>query len=212
MKLRRLYRNSLMYLGAKYKKFLYADVCTIGANTRLLYDATIENLQNNSSAIVLGSNNLVRGHLLVWKHGGKIQIGDDCFIGPHTEIWSMENITIGNRVLISHSVNIADSNAHSKSPTERHQHFRLMVEQGHPKDATLLGDIPMGPVIIEDDVWISFCCTILKGVRIGARSIIAAGTVVTKDVPPDSLCMSYNQLQIKPLDNIPQAQIAQYRG
>ncbi len=200
MNLRRLYRSGLMYLGSKYKKFLYADACIIGANTRLLYDATIENLQNNSNAISLGSNNLVRGHLLVWKHGGKIQIGDYCFIGPHTEIWSMASITIGNRVLISHGVNIVDSNAHSKSALERHQHSRLIIEQGHPKSAELLGNVPAQAVVIEDDVWISFGCTILKGVCIGARSIIAAGTVVTKDVPPDSLCLSNHQLEIRPLN------------
>jgi len=40
---------------------------------------------------------------------------------------------------------------------------------------------------IEDDVWIGFNCTILKGVTIGARSVIAAGSTVTKQIPPDSL-------------------------
>lgn len=202
MNIRRLYRNSLMYLGSKYKNFLYADACIRGKNTRLMNDATIENLQNNPNAIALGSSCLIRGHLLVWKHAGNIQVGDYCFIGQNTEIWSMASVTIGNRVLIAHGVNIVDSNAHSKSSTERHQHYRLMVEQGHPKEAQLLGQVSAEPVIIEDDVWISFGCTILKGVRIGARSIIAAGTVVTKDIPPDSICMSYNQLQIKTLDTV----------
>jgi len=188
-----------MYLGTKYKTFLYADSYISGLNTRLMHDATIENLQNDPNAIILGSNNLIRGHLLVWKHGGKIQIGNHCFIGPQSEIWSMSSISIGNRVLISHGVNIADSNAHSKSSQERHLHYRTMTEGGHPKDAEFLGEVPTQPIILEDDVWISFGCTILKGVRIGARSIIAAGTIVTKDVPPDSLCMSDHQLRIKNL-------------
>lgn len=199
MNIKRLYRYLLMSLGNRYKTFLHSDAYTAGFHTKLMYDATIENLQNNPNSITLGSNNLIRGHLLVWKHGGNIRIGDYCFVGPHSEIWSMSSITIGNRVMISHGVNITDSNAHSKSPQERHLHFRLIAEKGHPREPELLGDVPTQPVVIEDDVWISFGCTILKGVRIGARSIIAAGTVVTKDVPPDSLCMSAQKLEIRPL-------------
>ena len=41
------------------------------------------------------------------------------------------------------------------------------------------------PITIEDDVWIGAQCIILKGVTIGARSIIGAGSVVTKDIPAD---------------------------
>jgi len=42
-------------------------------------------------------------------------------------------------------------------------------------------------IVIEDDVWISFGVTILRGVTIGKRSVIAAGSMVIKDVPPDSV-------------------------
>ena len=41
------------------------------------------------------------------------------------------------------------------------------------------------PVVIEDDVWVGAHCIILKGVTIGARSIIGAGSVVTKSIPAD---------------------------
>ena len=43
------------------------------------------------------------------------------------------------------------------------------------------------PIVIEDDVWVGARCQILKGVHIGARSIIAAGSVVTKDTEPYSI-------------------------
>jgi maltose O-acetyltransferase len=43
------------------------------------------------------------------------------------------------------------------------------------------------PIVIEDDVWISFGVTILKGVRIGAGSVIGAGAIVVDDVPPGVL-------------------------
>ena len=47
--------------------------------------------------------------------------------------------------------------------------------------------ISKGPVIIEDECWLGFCCEILSGVHIGRHSIIAARAVVTKDVPPYSI-------------------------
>jgi maltose O-acetyltransferase len=48
-------------------------------------------------------------------------------------------------------------------------------------------DGPSKPVIIEDNVWLATRCTILKGVRIGKGSVVAAGSVVTKDVPPNCI-------------------------
>jgi len=57
-------------------------------------------------------------------------------------------------------------------------------------------DVPMSsqgiycdPVVIEDDVWIGLNCTILQGVTIGKGSIIGAGAVVTKDIPPYSIAL-----------------------
>ncbi|TXL64359.1 acyltransferase, partial [Pantoea vagans] len=65
-------------------------------------------------------------------HGGQVTIGDWCYVGIRSEIWSMESITIGNRVLIAHDVNIHDGTAHSANATERHQHFRDIIQKGHP--------------------------------------------------------------------------------
>jgi maltose O-acetyltransferase len=45
------------------------------------------------------------------------------------------------------------------------------------------------PIIIEDDVWIAHGAILMPGVRIGARSVVSAGSIVTQDVPPDSLAM-----------------------
>ncbi|MBW0177667.1 MAG: acyltransferase [Sediminibacterium sp.] len=46
---------------------------------------------------------------------------------------------------------------------------------------------PAAPVVIENDVWIGMNCLILKGVKIGHGSVIAAGSVVTKNVEPESI-------------------------
>ena len=64
--------------------------------------------------------------------------------------------------------------------------------------------ISSAPVTIEDDVWISFGVSILRGVTIGARSIIAAGAMVTGDVPADTLYSNVVEPRLKPLDSASQ--------
>jgi acetyltransferase-like isoleucine patch superfamily enzyme len=122
------------------------------------------------------------GQLLVFAHGGEIQIGESCFIGEYSRIWSATAIRIGNRVLISHGVNIHDTVSHSSSAASRHQHFNQIFCTGHP----LTFDNPpaQAPIVIEDDAWLGFNSTILKGVTIGRGAIIGAASVVTKDVAP----------------------------
>ena len=63
-------------------------------------------------------------------------------------------------------------------------------ENGHPRGPEGLPGVASAPIVIEDDVWISFGVTIMKkkGVRIGAGSVIAGlNSIVTKDVPPRTL-------------------------
>jgi acetyltransferase-like isoleucine patch superfamily enzyme len=115
--------------------------------------------------------------------GGKIEIGDFCYVGGETKVWSDTSIKIGNRVLISHNVNIFDNQTHPLDPVKRHNQFVHIIQKGFPKDIDLSGK----PVVIEDDAWIGCNVIILKGVHIGKAAIIAAGSVVTKDVPSSTL-------------------------
>jgi acetyltransferase-like isoleucine patch superfamily enzyme len=163
-----------------------ADACMLGQGASLLPEAEINNFSGLPKMITVGPNSHVRGRLLTYGHGGRINIGEWCYIGIRTEIWSMESITIGDRVLIAHNVNIHDGSAHSADAVERHLHYRHIIERGHPQRAEGLPGVESAPVVIEDDVWISFGVTILRGVRIGRGSVIAAGSIVTRDVPPFS--------------------------
>jgi acetyltransferase-like isoleucine patch superfamily enzyme len=156
----------------------------LGQGAMLGPEAVIDNIHGQPEFITMGCKSFCRGRLLTYGHGGRISIGDWCYIGVRTEIWSMDSIEIGNRVLISHDVNIHDGTAHSIDPAERHAHFRHIIEKGHPIKASDMPGVHSSPVVIEDDVWISFGVTILRGVRIGAGSIIAARSIVTDDVPP----------------------------
>ncbi|MEO8938081.1 MAG: acyltransferase [Burkholderiaceae bacterium] len=154
--------------------------CVYGERTKLYPSCVIENETSDPTAIVMGSDTHVRGNLQIFAHGGKIRIGDHCYVGDHTRIWSMSSIEIGDRVLISHNVNIHDHIAHSLSASDRHMHLDEIIFRGHPKT---LENVTSIPVVIEDDAWVGFNATVLKGVRIGRGSIVGACAVVTKNVP-----------------------------
>lgn len=175
------------------------SVADFGMEARLGPEGMIENLQGNPASVRLGEHTYCRGRLLVYGHGGQIKIGDWSYVGVRSEIWSMESIEIGDRVLIAHDVNIHDGTAHSLDPHERHLHFRQIMERGHPRNANELPGVFSSPIVIGDDVWISFGVTILRGVRIGAGSVIAAQSVVTKDVPPGMLYRNQYLPVLEPL-------------
>jgi acetyltransferase-like isoleucine patch superfamily enzyme len=154
-----------------------------GHGTRLLRGARIVNLGDRRSRIRLGHSCRIAGEVFVFPHGGSVEIGDWGFVGAGTRIWSSAGIHIGHRVMISHNCNIFDSRTHPLDAAERHRHYRQILATGHPRVA----DLGESPVRIEDDVWIGAAATILRGVTIGARSIISAGSVVVSDVPCDSI-------------------------
>jgi acetyltransferase-like isoleucine patch superfamily enzyme len=152
-----------------------------GVNFSLHHLAQIYNHQNNPLQISIGSRSQIKGNLLVFKYGGKITIGNDTYIGEDSRIWSGKNISIGNHVLISHQVNIIDSNSHELNSKERTERYDELISRG---DWNREGNIISKEIIIEDDVWINFNAIILKGVTIGKGAVVAAGSVVTKDVAP----------------------------
>lgn len=154
--------------------------CIKMAGARLYLSCSINNRQPRSS-IVIGCESRILARFETYRHGGKIIVGDHCFIGQNTYLWSASEIRVGNRVLISHDVNIHDTNSHSLSAARRHEHFKDIFSRGAP---IALDDIPTRPIMIEDDAWIGFGATVLKGVTVGRGAIVAARSLVTKDVPP----------------------------
>jgi acetyltransferase-like isoleucine patch superfamily enzyme len=161
------------------EEFLKRSI-TAGAGVRLQRDCTIVNNQKRRSAIAVGANSVIAAELLVFADRGSITIGRDVFVGPGTRVWSGLQVSIGDRVLISHGVTILDSAFHSLSAAARHRQFHEIFTNKR----NAVGDIECRAVHIEDDVWIGFHAAVLKGVRVGRGAVIAAGTIVTKDVAP----------------------------
>jgi acetyltransferase-like isoleucine patch superfamily enzyme len=120
---------------------------------------------------------------VTFAHGGNIVIGSWCYIGEGSRIWSGSSVSIGDRVLIAHSVNVFDNLTHPINPEARHRQIQAIFTRGHPREV----DLDDKPVRIEDDAWIGAGSFVMRGVRIGARAIVAAGSVVTKDVAADTI-------------------------
>lgn len=91
-------------------------------------------------------------------------IGNEVDIGENCHIRANGGVRLGNRVLIASHV--------------------VITSRGHPKALPRYGVTEDGPVSIADDVWIGAGAIILPGVSIGEGSIVGAGAVVTRDVPP----------------------------
>lgn len=98
-----------------------------------------------------------------------VKIGKRCNLGDNLQIHCADSVIIGDKVGIAWDVVIMDHNYHS-----------LNFAEGEP-------DLDPRPVVIGNRVWIGLRSIILKGVHIGDGSIIGAGSVVTKDIPPNTL-------------------------
>jgi acetyltransferase-like isoleucine patch superfamily enzyme len=156
--------------------------CQLAQGAKLSRTARIRNISGDSSKIAIGKRSHIQGELLVFPHG-RIVVGDWCYIGEGSRIWSAASIVMGDRVLVSHSVNIFDNLTHPTKAAERHEQARLILTKGHPRELSL-GE---KPVTIHDDAWIGAGAFVLRGVTLGQGAIVAAGAVVTKDVPPFSI-------------------------
>ena len=171
---------SFQWLKLKWKNIYWGSLATIGENSFFHVESKLHNLLNNKAKIQIGKFTHIRGELLLFAHGGEINIGDYCYIGEGTRIWSALKISIGNRVLIAHNVNIHDNISHPMNAELRHEHQKHIITKGHPTENI---DLKEKEVIINDDAWIGFNASILKGTTIGKGAVIGACSVVTKDVP-----------------------------
>ena len=160
---------------------IFENDCMLGEGAVLFPTAAIQNNLGRRDAIRIGKKTYIRGELLTFGHGGDIFLGDFCYVGENTRIWSAGSIHIGDRTLISHNVTILDNDTHPlDEPEARHRQFLEIISVGHPKNINLRER----PVFIGHDVLISCHSVILPGVSIGEGAVVGAGAIVTGDIPP----------------------------
>ncbi|NYT41680.1 sugar O-acetyltransferase [Sphingomonas sp. R-74633] len=100
--------------------------------------------------------------------GENIRIGRGVFINQNCTMYDLGGITIGDDVLIGPNVSL--------------------ITSGHPIEPAQRRDgVTAAPIVIERNVWIAAGAMVIGGVTIGENSVVAAGSVVTRDVPPNSL-------------------------
>lgn len=105
-----------------------------------------------------------------------IEVGNDVFIGPGAILLATESfIRLGNKIMFGPNVTMMGGD-HNTTVIGKYMYD--VIEKLPENDI---------PIIIEDDVWIGTGAIILKGVTIGEGSIVAAGSVVNKDVAPYSI-------------------------
>ncbi len=115
-------------------------------------------------------------------YGRHIHIGDDVIINISCTFVDCNRIDIGNKVLIASNVQIYTA-THPVALEERvKMNWKREDNQAWFRTYAL-------PVKIEDNVWIGGGAIILPGITVGANSVIGAGSVVTRDIPPDSVAV-----------------------
>lgn len=182
----------------------FVKLVNLPAILRIKLYPRINRMILRANGAVFGKNVCIPGKVLWTIRGGEISIGDNVYfssgngvnpiagnsqgavyvesgaclkIGDNvgmssTRMWVHEGVVIGDNVKIGACVLITDTDAHPMDYMARR---------------TTNEGTKFAPIVIEDDVWIGAHAIILKGVTIGARSVIGAGSVVTRSIPADSV-------------------------
>jgi acetyltransferase-like isoleucine patch superfamily enzyme len=118
-------------------------------------------------------------------YGLGIELGDRAFVGQACSFLDLGGISIGERAMISPKVTLI-TEGHPVGPAERYEF------------------ITVAPIVIEARAWIGAAATILPGVTIGHDSIVGAGAVVAKDVPPLTVVSAVGYVQRMQLEPAPE--------
>ena len=139
----------------------------------------------NPRAVVIGRHvSCYAGCSFAVGENGQCCIGDFTLLNGAL-IMAEGKIDIGSHCLVSWNVGVADSDFHPLEPAQRLIDAQALAP--YFKNRPPRPKLKTAPVKIADNVWIGMNATILKGVTIGENSVVAAGSVVTKSVPPNTV-------------------------
>ena len=176
-------RIELQWYAAEYRQRVKAHwslrkVKKVGRRAVVLGRPTVD-----ATDLEIGDDFKVwQGHRTTLISGwGRIRIGDRVFVNSGSVVISVKSITIGDDVALANEVYVMDSNSHGVEG-------RAHVE---------------APVHIGDGTWVGARAIILPGVTIGKRVVVAAGAVVTRDVPDDVLVAGNPARVVRPLEYPP---------
>ena len=179
----RKYKGALAFLKAVFgifpRRFQYGLLKTFrntnGVKGLAIRYALVKNLAKDC-----GDNVVIQPAVFMFSLD-KISLGNNISIHPMCYIDGTGGLHIGNDVSVAHSSSIMTTN-HSWEETS------IPIKYN---------EVSKAPVHIENDVWIGCGCRILAGVRVGSRSVVAAGAVVNKDVSPCTVVAGIPAQKIK---------------
>lgn len=112
---------------------------------------------------------------------GIIEIGDYALICPGVRIHSATSVTVGTGAMLANSAYVTDSDWHG------------IYDRAQPVGLT-------APVVIEENAWVGDHAIVCKGVTVGRNSIVGAGAVVTRSIPPNSVAVGNPARVVRELD------------
>lgn len=154
---------------------------TVNIGKGFLYKSVI--ITPQGGIITFADHCLIKNNVEVRSYlGGKIYFGNQCYINNNCTILGYKEITVGDNVFIGPNCVICD----------------------HDHDIMNHNNFVFSEIVIDDNVWIGANVTILKGVHIGENAVISAGSVITKDIPPNTIVIQKRNntlIKIKQTEN-----------
>lgn len=166
--------DGMLFIGERVR-FRSPKTISIGRSASFHHDVTIDAL--SKEGIQIGNNFTLREYSIIEctgvirAPGEGLIIGDNVGISQNAFIGVRGKVSIGNNVIMGPYVVIYAANHNFDDPNS------LIIEQGENRKG----------ITIEDDCWLGARSVVLDGVTVGKGSVVAAGCVVTKDVPPYSV-------------------------
>jgi acetyltransferase-like isoleucine patch superfamily enzyme len=171
-----------MYLMIKWKCFVhpsarisYPFLLRIGRGAKLgrcVINTGGYTRQNKSYAVEIGEGTVIHDSTIIATHGGYVHIGNQVSLHPFSVIYGYGGVAIGDGTRIATSTIIVASTHGIDDPDRK------------------IADCWSGVgIVIGEDVWLGAGVRILDGIKIGNRSVIGAGAVVTKDIPDGAVAI-----------------------
>lgn len=168
------------------------------------FSLRVDNPKEGKKYLKLGERSIMPATFIFESPDGEIIIGDDVLIGNATFI-SRNSITIEDHVFIGWGTTLMDHDFHSINYKDRRDDFLQVldnVKEGKNLNFNKNWDtVNSKPILIKKDVWIGMNCTIMKGVTIGEGAVVAANSVVTKDVAPFTIVAGNPARVIKTIEH-----------
>lgn len=158
-----------------YQRLKLTTIKSLGLNSKVAFRKIVA---KSNCELTIGKNSIIDSTIVFDKENARLEVGDRTFIGASTIICA-NDIKIGDDVLISWGCTIVDHNSHAIGFKKRSEDVLDWMQSKKNWSG-----VTSAPIVVENKAWLGFNVIVLKGVTVCEGAVVAAGSVVTKDVPP----------------------------